>query len=115
MTKVNLDINAVPYGYNSKPLTSRFQEFESTYAILDELLKDQKALWINYEDDILSDPLHGYLRVCRFLKLDADKAKVRLGRMNPFPLSEIISNYQEIESELFGTEYEWMLFDSDYD
>lgn len=114
-TKLHMDINNVPYGYNSKPLISRFQEFEATYALLDELLKDQKVLWISYEDDILSDPFSGYLQVCRFLDIEVNKAKVRLGRMNPFPLSDIISNYEEIEYELLDTEYEWMLFDPNYE
>jgi hypothetical protein len=115
LAKLKLDLENIPYGYDSRSLFSRFQEFDTTYNLLDELLANQKVLRMIYEEDILKDPQKGYRRVCNFLGLKDYKVKVRLGRMNPFHLSEIVVNFQEIEGHLRGTEYEWMLHDPYYE
>jgi hypothetical protein len=115
LTKLELDIDNVPYGYDKKPLLSRFAEFDTTYRLLDDVLGHQKVLRLYYEADILSDPVKGYHHVCDYLNLDRHDVTVKLGRMNPYRLSEIIANLSEIEKKISGTEYEWMLVDPSYD
>jgi hypothetical protein len=35
---------------------------------------------------------------------------VKLRKVNPFPLRELIANFEEVEDRLKGTEHEWMLY-----
>ena len=109
LTKIKIDPNYVPFGNSYKPLLNRFEEFNRTYSTLEKLLKPYNPLKLSYEDDILENPLHGYRRLCMFLDLPSENVSVKLGKMNPFPLSEIVENFQNIIDTLSGTPYEWML------
>ena len=65
-----------------------------------------------YEDDILNaGPIVAYEKVCSFLWLSPSKVQVKIGRTNPFPLEEIIENYEDIVKTLSTTKYSWMLSD----
>ena len=111
MTRIYLDVNNVPFGHNYKPLFARFDEFDATYKLLNHVLTNQRVLRLNYEDDVLQDPVKAYRRVCSFLGIDCKKVSTRLRKMNPFDLSDIITNFGDIEIALRGTSYEWMLYD----
>jgi hypothetical protein len=109
-THVHVNVEALEIDSNQRPLLEYFQEWEEQFASLKELLSKKSALWLHYETDLLTDPLIGYRRCCEFLDLPAYQANVRLGRTNPFPLQEIVSNWQEIAALLTGTRFEWMVF-----
>jgi hypothetical protein len=115
LTRLKLDLENVPYGYDSKSLLTRFREFDTTYNLLNDLLVDQNILRLTYEEDILKDPKIGYERVCNFLGVNGIKVTVNSARMNPFNLSEIIANFREVEGRLTGTRYQWMLYDPLYE
>lgn len=66
---------------------------------------------MTYEDDISKDPLVGYKRICQFLGAGLEKVSIRFGKTNPFKLSDIIINFEEVERILRGSPFEWMLYE----
>ena len=68
-------------------------------------------LRLNYESDILADPRVAHQMVLDHLNLDPHPVDVRLQRLNPFALSEVIENFAEVEEALESTPHAWMLDD----
>ena len=66
-------------------------------------------LQLTYEEHISIDPTVGYRAVCDFLGLQAPPVVMRLRKTNPFPLQDIVQNWDEVVDALSGTEYAWML------
>lgn len=109
-----LDLDNVGFGTveNQKPLLECFAEINQAYRDLEDLLTGENVLYLDYEADILeSGPHVGYEKVCRFLGLKPLPAKVKNRRTNPFRIREIVENYDDLETLLMGTRYEWMLDD----
>jgi len=50
-----------------------------------------------------------YRSVCGFIGLEAAPVRVPYERVNPFPLQQIVTNYDAIAAALRDTEFEWML------
>lgn len=87
------------------PLLRAYQEdFEK----LRECLASRKHLWLTYEDDLAESPLHGYRKISDFLDIDQFPVKIRYGKTNPYPVRDVIENYEEVVASLDGTEFEWM-------
>ncbi len=91
-------------------LDSSICKFSDFYTEL-KMLLGQDCLWLVYERDILKDPKIAFEKVTNFFGFDPVEATVRLKRINPYPLREIILNFDEISAHLKGTAYEWMLED----
>lgn len=72
-------------------------------------LAGEQVLQLTYEDHIEQDPRNAQRRVCDFMGVAPHEARVTLRRGNPFPLREIIRNYDEVASDLSGTAYAYML------
>jgi len=70
-----------------------------------------RSLWLTYEDHVQSDPRKGYLQICDFVGLPPCSVEVPLGRTNPFPVTEVIENYDEVVRELEPTSFRWMVED----
>jgi hypothetical protein len=66
---------------------------------------------LTYEKDIQNDPVKAYQQVCDFLGIKSRNVTVELSRTNPFVANEMIENFDEVESVLNGTNYEWMLYE----
>jgi hypothetical protein len=47
--------------------------------------------------------------VREFLALPMHTPQVNYAKTNPFPFNELVTNFEELEQHLRGTEYEWML------
>lgn len=72
--------------------------------------KTNPYLEVTYEE--LSDhPDETLARIWHSLNEKPVKLTTALEKQNPYPLQQIIINYQEIEAVLLGTEFEWMLTD----
>ena len=93
---------------NPECLAYAIKEFSDFYKELD-LLLGQKCLLLLYEKDILPNPKVAFNKVARFLDLDKLEPAVFLGVTNPYPLKDMILNFDEISYQLKGTEQEWML------
>jgi hypothetical protein len=108
-----LDLDSVSFGVvaNSKPLLRCFEEIAESYKTIKALLVNERALELSYEDDILaSGPQRAYEKICRFLGVSEVEVRVEYGRTNPFPIREMVDNFDELEDALAGTKYEWMLY-----
>lgn len=91
------------------PLLERFRLFDRCYQDFRRLCTDRPLLELIYEDDLLQDPTVGYRRVCRFLNVSPEPVAPKRARTNPFPVQQVISNFDEVAATLEGTEYAWML------
>ena len=93
---------------DSETLFPRLETFSNFYSDVKALLGDD-CLWLYYEDDIHKDPKVACNKVTDYLNVNRQDPNIRLGITNPYPLNEIISNYDEISTMLKDTNYEWML------
>lgn len=99
LTKVYVDPGGLAYA---------IQTFSDFYNELKVLL-GENCLWLTYEKDILQNPQAAFDKVVNFLELNQIKPKISLGQTNPYPLKEIVLNFDEISNKLKNTPHEWML------
>lgn len=113
LTRFHLELENMSFGVvkNPRPLIRCFEEIDRSYRDLEKMLKDHDVLSINYEEHILPDPRIAYKKICEYLGIEPQDVEVRLKRTNPFPISEMVENYDELEAMLKGTDYAWMLED----
>ncbi len=109
--QVYVDVDQIRIDRDQKSLISFLQTYEQHFKALDHLLESKQTLHLVYEDDILPDPLLGYRRVCDFLNVDHQEVHINFVRTNPFKLSELVTNFADVERVLSGTTFEWMLYD----
>ena len=107
--QVWIDVENQPYLGAPIGLLNMFTHIETRQEQVRQALKDRKLLCLHFEEDIERDPKVAYRRVCAFLGLESEATEIRLTRMNPFPLQEIIGNYDQVACALTGTRHEWML------
>jgi hypothetical protein len=109
--QVYIDVDRVAIDYQVKPLISFLSDYEEEIAALKIIFKSRKHLSLTYEKDIQNDPVKAYQQVCDFLGIKSRNVTVELSRTNPFVANEMIENFDEVESVLKGTNYEWMLYE----
>lgn len=100
LTRVNLDTSKL-LGY--------LEYMNEEDKELKEFLEGKPVLHLSYEDHILEDPRIGYRLVCGFLGIEPVDVTVHNRKMNPFPLADLVENFDEVEGALSETPYEWML------
>ena len=109
-TSIAIQIDDV-FGYG-RSLQQNLDYFSNFHEGIDSNLPDYEILYLTYEKDIALNPLIAYEKCCQFLNLNPfQDVSVRLKKLNPFPLRAMIENYEEVEKNLVGTRYEWMLVD----
>lgn len=106
---ITLDPSAVPFG-PPQPLLEVFRELAEGEQAL-RLHLPAEALWLTYEADIAPDPKVAYRKICQQYGVTPTDAEPSLYPTNPFPLAEVVTNFDEVAELLGGTEYEWMLTD----
>jgi LPS sulfotransferase NodH len=107
--KVHINVENFQTGHTYQSLIELFDSMTESYQTLCNELPKGSTLYLTYEEDILENPLKAYYKVCQFLKLPEQKVRVNLKKTNPFPLSELIINYDEVYQYLEPTKYKWML------
>jgi LPS sulfotransferase NodH len=107
-TRIRIDLEKVGIKNGLQTLPEFFDRQQATFAALRRGLEGKPLLSLVYEDDIQKDPTAAYGRVTRFLGLDPAPVKVNLRRTNPFPLSELVENFDKVKAALRGTPYAWM-------
>lgn len=114
ITKIKIDINAAYFGdqIRPKPLLECFQLIDEAYDLIKAEVKTENLLVLNYEEDILNDsPVIAYRKICDFIGVPYADVDIKLGRTNPFPLEDIIENFDEVSEVISKTKYSWMLTD----
>lgn len=104
-----LNIDEIKIGLQSNTLIEWFKIFDESYHELNELLIEHPKIELNYELDIEHSPIHGYKKVCDFLDISDSPVNIPFKKMNPFPINEILLNYEEIYTLISKTQYRWML------
>lgn len=66
-------------------------------------------LYLCYEDDIESDPYNGYCKIMQNFGYSPKVLSTQLVKTNPYRLSDIIENYDEVCNYLVNTPYHWMV------
>jgi hypothetical protein len=109
--KVRVDVDSIAIDFDRKPLLDFLEDYDNQVKRVEELLAGRNSLRIIYEEHIQSNPKIAYNMMCDFLHLKPGDPEVNLSRTNPFPVSQMIENYEEVGNVLSGTPYEWMLID----
>ena len=100
------------WGPDTKPssLSSHLHRAEESVRELKATLSGHQLLCLTYKDDIAASPEVGYRRVCEFVGVAEHPVSVRFRKTNPFDLSDVLTNFAQVERVLAGTEFEWMLY-----
>ncbi|HYO47814.1 MAG TPA: hypothetical protein VEY33_14110 [Gemmatimonadota bacterium] len=104
-----LDPDRVEFARTTLPLTAWLEEFERGYAEARGLVAAVSGLYLTYEEDVLPDPGIGHRKLCAVMGLPALDVEVSLRRSNPFPVREMLRNFEKVERHLRGTRFAWML------
>ena len=107
----NEKVRLTQIALDAKNLLNSLQQHHNFFSTLEELLKNNRVLLLTYEDDISHDPLLAYKRVCNFLDIEYVEFPIQRKKTNPYGLSEVILNFEEVKNTLSGTPFEWMLYD----
>lgn len=116
-TQVSLDLDKVVFSEKpdmkyALPILEYFEKIDKRYEEIKQVLAPEDTLFMFYEEDILSDPLIAYKKVCDFLKISPENPDIALKRTNPHNIKDIVVNVEELNEVLSGTKYGWMLEDS---
>ena len=105
-----LDISSITTGSaQGRPLLDYLQEVEDAHDEVRRLLKDEHFLEIQYEADIDEKGAeHAYRKICGFLGIEPGTVSIRNVKVNPYPMSDVIDNFDEVTRALDGTKFIWM-------
>ena len=78
--------------------------FESLESIFEE-----DILKMSYEEDIRDNPKKAFKKIVKYIDLDRVDVKVETKKINNRPISDRISNFEQVCECLRGTKYEWMV------
>jgi rhamnosyltransferase subunit B len=106
---IHLDVNNVEMDSQAKPLLHFLEAYEEQYRALATALGARRKLWLVYEEDFEKDPLRAYRRCCEFLEIEPHPVSIPTAKTTPFPLAEVLINFDEVAASLKGTRFEWML------
>jgi LPS sulfotransferase NodH len=106
--QINIEINNFKIGNTSKHLLQHFRDLDQHYLELNSILEKKCLLNLIYEDDIQDNPISAYNKICDFLKIEPVPVEIRRKKTNPFKMSEVIKNFDEVKETLRNTKYEWM-------
>lgn len=109
LEKVSIDVGRFRYGDDFKPLLEHFRNLDSYYEELGVLLKKQKVMNLTYEDDIEPNPKEAFQKICNFVGADTVPVEVKLQKIDPFSLDEVLLNRAEVKTAISNTKYGWML------
>jgi len=90
-------------------LADSFDRWDGLFSDVERALADRPLLKLWYEDHIEADPRVAYDEMCAFLGIPPIDVDVGMRRVNPFPLREMIENYDEVAAALRPTRHAWML------
>lgn len=113
LNRVRIDVEDLAIDFDRRPLLSYLEGYRDNFARLDDLLADRRVLNLTYEEDLAPGPQESYRRICAFLGLTPRRPAIRYARLNPYSLSELILNFEEVAAALAGTPFTWMLDDGE--
>lgn len=107
--RVHLDVEALSVDGIIAPIGEHLRRITEQYEAFDRITAGRSVLHLDYESDLLADPLIGHDKVVDHVGLRPHEPSVRMQKLNPYPLEEIVDNHADIVAALAGTAHEWML------
>lgn len=108
-TPVRIDPSRVEIDGCNKPLLQHLDSWSRSFEETQVALADRLHLTLSFEDHIEQDPGVAYRRSCEFLEIPAAQPEIVFQPTNPFPLPELITNFEEVATHLDHTPHAWML------
>ncbi len=105
LRRVRLDMS----GGAGKALVESFRARETETDALRSVLQRHASIELVYENDLEADPRQAIARLTPFLKLPDYDPVVRYQNAEPYALSEIVENFDEVAAAFGKTEFAWML------
>ena len=107
--RVHLDVEELSVDGIIAPIGEHLRRITEQYETFDRIAADHAVLHLDYEDDLLADPLIGHGKVLDHVGLRPHVPSIRMQKLNPYPLAEIVENHADVVAALTGTPHEWML------
>ncbi|NJO77633.1 MAG: hypothetical protein HC827_03340 [Cyanobacteria bacterium RM1_2_2] len=110
--QIHLDPQQITLERHTRTLIEWLEEYQNQFNSLEKLLEDYQTLKLTYEEDISSSPRIAYQQVLKFIGIevsDENGPAIRYAKTNSRQLSQIITNFDEVEAALRKTPFEWML------
>ena len=86
-----------------------FEDNDKFFEDINEILKEKDILNISYEEDIRDDPKKAFNKIIKYIGIKRVNVKVETKKINNRPISDRISNFEQVSDCLRGTKYEWMV------
>ena len=107
---VDVPIKDFEFGLNKKgSIIDYFKIMDNETKLIIDKIGEKPLLHIKYESDIEENPVKAYRKICEFVGIKSLSPEVKLKKTNPFPLEELILNFDEVKKYLQATPYAWML------
>lgn len=111
LNTICLNVSCVNIDSDEKSLVEFLNDYDRQFQELEAAVSQRETLHLTYEKDILDNPHRAYERVCQFLGVPPRRVKVKFSRTNPFPLRQLLDNYDEVARVLSDTQFSWMVSD----
>lgn len=113
LSKIELPVAACRFGDSpaEKPLRDCLDEVAAAYDLSKAKLAGGNFVTLIYEEDVdgARGPIQATEKICGLVGLAPPSGAPDLSKTNPFPLNEILSNFDEVATHLSGSRHAWML------
>lgn len=109
LEKIHIPVQSIQIDHESKPLIKFINDYINDVELIENVLKNKIYLKLTYENDIENDPLVAYSKICNFIGVERISPKIPLSKTTPFPIRDLVENYDELSNYLSNSPYEWML------
>lgn len=101
------------YGPNRLGLIDTLNQMQSDVLSMEQALVDRNIPYLDlrYSIDVLPDPQIALTKISQYLSINIKSKKPTLRRTNPRPLKDFIVNIKDLEKEIEGSSFSWMLSD----
>ena len=100
----------VPVNYkNGRTIIDDFRDNDKFFESINDIFRKKDKLEISYEEDIKNDPKKAFNKIVKHIGISRVDVKVETKKINDRPVSDRISNFEQVRDCLRGTKYEWMV------
>jgi len=111
LEKIYIPIDNIQIDHESKSLLKYINDYCQDIELIKNLLKTKNHISLTYEEDIENNPLVAYSKICQFIEFKKIEPIISLVKTTPFPIRDLIENFEEVANCLENTPYKWMLED----
>ncbi|MEM7335628.1 MAG: hypothetical protein AAF490_26355 [Chloroflexota bacterium] len=109
VTQIHVNLERLKIGWRQVSLLEHLNIIEQEIEDALKILSNRNVLHLTYEDDISGNPQIAFNKMCDFIGLEKPEVNVSYRKTNPYHLSTIITNFDEVKEALEPTKFAWML------